>query len=230
MFNSVSKRLASLLVLGLFLVSTLPARAEDVEEEEDLPVETTRPKKETDKKKKRKYYIPDTNRVDAGIFHVGFGAGGNFYVEPKVDVATRTPNGDYFQEFGFQGGIFFDYDYSALTENVPLALRGMIGYKYILDSVHMIAFDTSARYMFRVSDKASFGVGIGGSAAVWIRKAVTATATTPAAEAETLFLPSFLVEAGFDFQPFFVDVKTLINRIGQETNIYGFELYFGVRL
>jgi len=177
--------------------------------------------------RKKKYFVEDTERTDAGIFHVGFGVGGNFYMEPKIDTTTKAPTGDYFKDFGFQAGIFFDYDYSGLAENIPLGLRGMIGYKYILNSVHVFGFDGSARMMFRFSDSASFGIGPGTSAAVWYR---AASAGPPAANEEIIFLPSFLIEAGFEFTPFFVDVKWLINRFGEDSTITGLELYFGFHI
>jgi len=174
---------------------------------------------------RRKYFVPDTERVDAGIFHVAFAAGGNFYLEPKLDAVTREPDGEYFKDFGFQAGVFFDYDYSSLNENIPLGLRGMVGYKYILSSVHVFTFDGVVRYMFRVSDRTTFGLGLGGSAAVWYR---SITDTSP--DEEVIFLPSFIVGGGFEFNPFMVDFKWLINRLGGDATIMGFELYFGVRL
>lgn len=176
---------------------------------------------------RRKYFVPDPNRVDAGIFHVAFVLGGNFYVEPEIAPATLAPNGNYFKDFGFQGGVMFDYDYSALPENIPLALRGMVGYKYILNSVHVFTFDGVVRKMFRVSDNSDFGIGMGGSAAVWYRKA---SSRPIFADEEIVFLPSFVVSAGFDFTPFMVELKWLINRFGENSTITGLELYFGFRL
>src|SRR5260370_33334159 len=38
--------------------------------------------------KSRKYFIPDTDRTDAGIFHVAFAGGGNFYIEPRSEEHT----------------------------------------------------------------------------------------------------------------------------------------------
>lgn len=202
------------------------------------PSETVRTKQHTrktaseksDKEKDRKYFVPDPQRIDAGVFHVGFAVGGNFYMEPKFSLNTRgqrssAPTGDYFKDFGFQAGVYFDYDYSALTENVPLGLRGMIGYKYILSSVHIFAFDGLARYMFRTSDKSTFGLGAGVSAAMWYR-AITDTSV----EEQVLFLPSFVLGAGFEYNPFMVDFKWLIQNFSSAASIFGFELYFGLRL
>ncbi|MBI3295124.1 MAG: hypothetical protein HYZ71_10380 [Deltaproteobacteria bacterium] len=177
--------------------------------------------------KNQKYFVPDTDRVDAGVFHVAFAAGGNFYIEPEVQLNTNNPTGNYFKDFGFQAGAYFDYDYSELPENIPLALRGMVGYKYVLNSAHVFTFDGMVRKMFRFSDNASFGVGLGGSAALWYRQP---SATQIFATEQMVFLPSLLIGAGFDFTPFMIDFKWLVNRIGSNTAIMGFELYFGFRL
>lgn len=177
------------------------------------------------KQDKRKYFIPDTQRVDAGIFHVAFAGGGNFYIEPKINATTREATGDYFKDFGFQVGVLFDYDYSALTENVPFALRMMVGYKYILNSVHFFSVDGTARYMFRVSDYSSFGLGVGFSTGLWYR-----AITDLSRDEETILLSSFVIEGGFDFNPFMVDLKWVTNRLGSDSTIMGFELNFGVRL
>lgn len=179
----------------------------------------------TTRQTKRTYFIPDPERSDAGIFHVAFAAGGNFYLEPKVSATTGAATGDYFKDFGFQGGVYFDYDYSQLTENVPLGIRGMVGYKYILNSVNVFTFDALARYMLRTSDKSSLGIGLGTSAAVWYR---SVTSTSP--REQVLFLPSFIIGAGFDFTPFMVDFKWIITRIGVNNTMMGWELYFGFRL
>lgn len=184
----------------------------------------TTPRRQTHQEKQRKYFVPDTDRTDAGIFHVGFAVGGNFYMEPELNATTRVATGDYFRDLGFQLGVFFDYDYSALTENVPLGLRGMVGYKYVLNSENVFAFDGMARYMMRFSDRATFGIGLGASAAIWYRVASTTS------QQEIIFLPSFLLGAGFEYNPFMVDFKWLINRIGEDSTIMGFELYFGLRL
>jgi hypothetical protein len=176
------------------------------------------------RQEKRRYFQPDTDRTDAGIFHVGIAAGGNFYIEPQVDT-NKVPTGEFFKDFGFQAGVFFDYDYSEMDENIPLMLRGMVGYKYILSSVHVFTFDGMVRHMWRFSDKASFGLGMGGSAALWFR-----TITDTSATEEMVLLPSLLLGAGFEFEPFMVDFKWLINRIASDNVIMGFELYFGFRL
>ncbi len=180
----------------------------------------------TKKKKNRRLFVTEDQepRSDAGIFHAGFALGGNFYVEPKVSKTTREPTGDYYKDFGFQAGVYFDYDYSELEENIPLGLRGMVGYKYILNSVHVFAFDGAVRRMFRMAENTSFGLGIGGSAAVWYRVG------SDTADEEVLFLPSFLITAGFEFNPFMVDIKWLINRFGQDSTITGVELSVGVRI
>ena len=149
-------------------------------------------------------------------------------MEPKLtadSAGKKVTNGEYFKDFGFQAGVFFDYDYSEMDVNIPLGLRGMVGYKYILNSVHVFSFDGVVRHMWRFSETASFGAGLGGSAAVWYR---SITASSP--DEEIVFLPSFVVTAGFDFTPFMVDFKWLINRIGGDNTIMGFELYFGFRL
>lgn len=188
----------------------------------------SRPARPTRQVKKRYFGTEKPERIDAGVFHVGFALGGNYYMEPKYQQTTtfgREPTGEYFKDLGFQAGVYFDYDYSELTENVPLALRGMIGYKYILSSVNVFTFDGMVRRVWRTSDAASFGLGFGGSAAVWSR---TVTVTSP--EEEVIFLPSFLIGAGFEFNPFMVDFKWLINRVGGDNTIMGFELYFGFRL
>lgn len=174
-------------------------------------------------KQKRQFFNPSNPRADAGVFHVAFAFGGNFYIEPKT--TNNVPNGDYFKDPGFQAGVYFDHDYSELDENIPLMLRGMIGYKYVLSSVHMFSFDGMVRQMWRWSEKTSFGVGMGGSAALWYR---VVTPTSP--NEEVVFLPSLLLGAGFEFNPFMADFKWMINRIGADNIIMGFELYFGFRI
>lgn len=188
------------------------------------PSKPAKPSKKRDASKERKYFIPDPKRSDAGVFHVAFIAGGNFYIEPRLTTAS-LPTGDYFKDFGFGGGVVFDYDYSEMSENIPLALRGFFGYKYILSSVHVFTFDGVVRYMIKVSDASNFGIGMGISTAVWYR-AVTDTSPTQS----VTFLPSAIFSAGFDFTPFMVDLKWLINRIGSNNTIMGWELYFGFRL
>lgn len=207
-------------VLAILVVGS-PVLAEEQQPAED-PVPAQQPKKQG-----RKYMVPDPNRVDAGVFHVGFAVGGNFYIEPQINNTTGAPNGDYFKDFGFQAGVYFDYDYSALTENVPLSLRGMVGYKRILKSINVFTFDGAVRHMWRFSERATFGAGIGGSTAIWFRES---SGTAPVAAEEIIFLPSFLITFGFEYNPFMVDVKWLINRFGQDSTITGVELYFGFRL
>lgn len=234
-------------ILLLAFLMTVPAIAEednpyasDLEpnapppsaEEGDVPPRKTanprqppvKDKDKWDRNRKRKYFVPDPERSDAGIFHVAFAVGGNFYIEPVVNLSTKTATGDYFKDFGFQGGVVFDYDYSALTENVPLGIRGMVGYKYIFSSMHVFAFDGIARYMFRVSDWTTFGLGTGVSAAVWYRT------SGDGRDEQTLFVPSFVISGGFEFNPFMTELKWLITRIGSDVNVFGFELNFGLRL
>lgn len=227
-------RLSSLLLAALILICPNLSYAEDDDEDLDdeqyeEPATPPAAKKKRDRKgERKKHFIPDTSRVDAGIFHVAAVVGGNFYTEPKV---TRNASnqivstGEYFKDFGFQAGVIFDYDYSELDENIPLSLRGMLGYKYILSSVHVFAFDGSARKMFRFSDAASFGLGLGASAAVWYR-----SITTSSPDEEIVFLPSIFLTAGFDFTPFMVEFKWLVNKFGEDDTITGLELYFGFRL
>jgi hypothetical protein len=178
------------------------------------------------KKGNRKYFTDDSPRTDAGVFHVGFAGGGNFYIEPQYSntSGSNVPTGAFFKDFGFQGGAYFDHDYSELDENIPLMLRGMVGYKYILNSVHVFSFDGMVRRMFRFSENASFGLGIGASAAVWYR---VQSATS---NEEIILLPTVLIGAGFEFNPFMVDFKWAVNRVGGDNTIMGFELYFGFRL
>lgn len=204
------------------------AAPKDEKKEKESSDEAT-PAKGKKAKKKRKYFTDNSPRSDAGVFHVAATVGGNFYFEPQVD-ANKVPTGNYFKDFGFAAGVTFDYDYSEMDENIPLCLRGMFGYKYVLNSVHVFAFDGMARRMWRFSEKSSFGIGIGGSAAVWYRAQQTNAAGTVTAAEEIIFLPSFVMEAGFDFNPFMVDIRLLINRIKGDSSIAGGELYFGFRL
>lgn len=203
-----------------------PAIAEEYRDDDDYYNGTPQPQQQR-QRQKRKYMVADPDRVDAGLFHVGFAVGGNFYIEPKFSSTTNEPLGDYFKDFGFQGGMYFDYDYSALSENVPIALRGMLGYKRILGNTNVFALDGVVRHMFRFSDKATFGIGPGVSAALWFREGST---TAPVSDEEIIFLPSFILTAGFEYNPFMVDFKWLINRVGQDATIMGFELSFGFRL
>lgn len=218
------------LVFALVGFTPTTARAEDddssdtEEAESPPPPQPARPRRKV-KPSDRHYFTDQTPRTDAGIFHVGFAVGGNFYLEPQFDATTGSATGNSFKDFGFQGGVYFDYDYSELAENIPLMLRGMIGYKYILNSIHIGAFDGMVRYMLRFSESASMGIGFGGSAAVWYRAQGDLSPNE-----EVIFLPSLLVGAGFEFNPFMVDFKWLINRIGANSTIMGWELYFGFRL
>lgn len=205
-----------------YLTEEAPPEKEEKAEPSSAPKPAAPRKRRTGEK--RKYFTDQSPRTDAGVFHVAATVGGNFYVEPIVN-ASKVPTGDYFKDFGFGVGVVFDYDYSELAENIPLGLRGMIGYKYILNSVHVVTFDGMARHMWRFSEKSSFGLGIGGSAAVWYRVEQTGVSTE-----EIIFLPSFIIEGGFDFNPFMVDMRILINRIKTDSSIYGAELYFGFRL
>lgn len=204
-----------IIVLSLLLFSfPLWSAPQDTEETTDTAT----------KKPKRKYFIPDPGRVDAGIFHVGFALGGNFYIEPILTVAAngnRTANGDYYRDLGFGGGVYLDWDYG----DIPLGLRTSFNYKYILRSVHTFSIDAVARHMFSFSDKARFGVGVGTSAAIWYR-----TLTPQTTYEEVYFLPALVVESGFEFNPFMVEVKWLINQWGIDRTVMGFELYFGVHL
>lgn len=197
------------------------------------PIETAKPaiplsntptiKKE--KKEKRFFGTEKDPRIDAGIFHVAFAAGGNFFMEPKLLSANGTPTGDYFNDFGFGGGVFFDYDYSQMTENIPLMLRGFVGYRYILNSVHVFDVEGIARRMWQFSESSSFGLGVGVSSALWYR-----SLTDSSPYEETLFLPSMIVEAGFEFNPMMVQLKWLVNRLGSDSSINGVEFMFGIRL
>ena len=100
----------------------------------------------------------------------------------------------------------------------------MVGYKWVLNSVNVFTFDGVAERVFRLSEYASFGIGLGASSAVWYRVA-SDTSTM-----QVIFLPSMIVAMGFQFDPFMVDFKWLINRVGENSTITGLELYFGFRL
>jgi len=220
---------------ALFLAASPSFAETDDEEYQDEPQQYEEPapppppQRRRDRKgERKKHFVPDIKRTDAGIFHVAAVVGGNFYTEPKVTKdasGNLTSTGEYFKDFGFQAGVIFDYDYSEMDENIPLSLRGMIGYKYVLSSVHVFSFDGAVRRMFRFSDAASFGLGLGASAAVWYR---SITASSP--DEEIIFLPSVYATAGFDFTPFMVEFKWLVNRFGEDSTITGLELYFGFRL
>jgi hypothetical protein len=224
------------LALVLLLGHSLPSAAWAEDEEDDsyltedskAKAEPDQPQPAKPKKKslqKRKYFTDNSPRQDAGVFHVAATVGGNFYIEPEVNQTTLAPTGNFHKDFGFAVGVTFDYDYSELDENIPLCLRGMFGYKYVLNSVHVATFDGIVRRMWRFSERSSFGLGMGGSAAVWYRVEIPSVSTE-----EILFLPSFVLEAGFDFNPFMIDIRLLINRIKGDSSILGGELYFGFRL
>jgi hypothetical protein len=231
------------LLLAINLVSANDARAEYEDEDLDT-VETAKPRKkkvaedplpqdpdETDVKKhpkrRRRHYLTEghEDRIDAGVFHVAAAVGGNFYSEPIVN-SSLTPTGDYSKDFGFQAGAYFDYNYNELDDNIPLALRGFLGYKYILSSVHVFTFDGMVRRMMNLSERVTFGLGFGGSVAVWYRTIKPGISTRE----QIVFLPSLVLGAGFEFTPFIIDFKWLINQIGDNATRMGVELYFGFRL
>lgn len=217
----------NLLVLVLFL-TCVEIRAEETADPnlEQAPIAepNSSTRRLSPKQEKRKFVTDHPERSDAGVFHTAFAVGGNFYIEPET-TDGRTETGNYFRDPGFQLGAYFDYDYSELDENIPLALRGMVGYKYVLASVHVFSFDGMVRRMFKWSEKVGFGLGAGASAAVWYRF-ITATSKVE----EFLVLPSMILGAGFEFDPFMVDFKWLINAIGENKVTMGFEIYFGLRL
>ena len=234
-----------MLVLAWGVVYSLPLHAEEDYEEEEQAIEEaveeeepvilkTLPKKKKapapKKKPPRKYFSDNSPRTDAGIFHVAFAAGGNIYIEPKLNATTNEPVGDYFKDFGYQGGVYFDYDYSRMSDNIPLALRGFLGYKYALNSTHIFAVEGMVRRMFQVSDNADFGLGAGVSLATWFRQTTQVTANETTQIEQTVLLPTFIIAAGFDFNPFMVDLKWMIHRFGADQTLMGAEFYFGVRL
>jgi len=178
------------------------------------------PAEKNKESKKTKYFIEDTERIDAGTFHVAFAGGGNFYIEPKFGTNSE-PLGTSFSDFGFQFGMYFDYDYL----DTPLGLRAFIGYKYILSSVHVFDVEAIARYLMKFSEDVAFGIGVGVSSAVWFRE-ITSTSFNE----ESIFLPSLIIAGGFDFNPFMTDLRLLVNRVGDNSTILGFELMFGFRL
>lgn len=234
----------------LFFSFSLPLLAEeDIEEdtyeeetEEEAPrLKPVSPKNKstspTSKPKPRKYFSDNSPRSDAGIFHVGFALGGNLYIEPKLFKSGNALGGqagefadDYFKDFGYQGGVYFDYDYSRTSENIPLALRGFLGYKYALNSTHIFAAEGMVRRMFNVSETTDFGLGAGVSLATWFRQTSLSTANEESEIEQTVLLPTFIIGAGFDFNPFMVDLKWMIHRFGTGETLMGAEFYFGVRL
>lgn len=211
-------------------------KVEEVQEDEEEIVKP-RLKKNSKKEKSnslttkqsRKYFSDQSPRSDAGIFHVGFALGGNFYIEPKLYADSKLFADDYFKDFGFQGGVFFDYDYSRMAENIPLALRGFVGYKYALNSTHIFALEGIVRRMFQLSENSDFGLGVGVSLATWFRQSIDVVNNQTTEFEQTVLLPTFILEAGFDFNPFMVDLKAMIHRFGTGENLLGTEFYFGVR-
>lgn len=222
---------------SIFVTQTIQAADETKEPVEELmPSQTAQPatptvvepsprKEKKEKKEKRFFGTEKDPRIDAGIFNVAFALGGNFFIEPKLLAANGAKTGDYFNDFGFGGGVFFDYDYSKMTENIPLMLRGFVGYRYILQSVHVFDIEGIARRMWQFSESSSFGVGLGVSTALWYR-----SLTDNSPYEETLFLPSMVVETGFEFNPMMVQLKWLVNRLGSDSSINGIEFMFGIRL
>lgn len=239
-----------LIVTAISFSMSRPLRAEDDYEEDSYEEETVEeevpklkpvsPKSKSappSKAKSRKYFTDDTPRSDAGIFHVGFALGGNVYIEPKLFKAGNTLGGqagdfadDYFKDFGYQGGVYFDYDYSRTSENIPLALRGFLGYKYALNSTHIFAMEGMVRRMFNVSENTDFGLGAGVSLATWFRQTKLTTTNEESEIEQTVLLPTFIIGAGFDFNPFMVDLKWMIHRFGTGETLMGAEFYFGVHL
>ena len=223
----------SLLINFSFISFKLNAADETQEPVEELlpmqkaqPATPTQPSLSTTPKKEKRFFGTEKDpRIDAGIFHVAFAAGGNFFMEPKLLAANGAATGDYFNDFGFGGGVFFDYDYSQMTENIPLMLRGFVGYRYILNSVHVFDIEGIARRMWQFSEASSFGVGVGVSSALWYR-----ALTDNSPYEETLFLPSLILETGFEFNPMMVQLKWMVNRLGSDSSINGIEFLFGIRL
>jgi len=227
----------SFFVLVSFLLGAAQTWAEeDYEEdssiEESPSVEVLTPRSSSPKKaiKKRKYFSDSSPRTDAGIFHVGFALGGNVYIEPKLFASNNTFADDYFKDFGYQGGVYFDYDYSRASENIPLALRGFLGYKYALNSTHIFAAEGVVRRMFNLSENSDFGLGAGVSLATWFRNMNQISSTETVEIEQTVLLPTFILSAGFDFNPFMVDLKWMVHRFGVGETLMGAEFYFGVRL
>lgn len=211
---------------------------EDFEEyEEETVIEESRPVdsnrkalREKPNIKKRKYFSDTSPRSDAGIFHVGFALGGNVYIEPKLRASDNEFVDDYFKDFGYQGGVYFDYDYSRASENIPLALRGFLGYKYALNSTHIFAAEGVVRRIFNLSENSDFGIGAGVSLATWFRNITQISSVETVEIEQTVLLPTFILSAGFDFNPFLVDLKWMIHRFGVGETLMGAEFYFGVRL
>jgi len=231
--------LTSFILVGFLITGTIARAEEDYLEDEtteDSVVDAQeaprvlKPVQKKSKPKPRKYFSDDTPRTDAGIFHVAFALGGNVYIEPKLFSNTGDFADDYFKDFGYQGGVYFDYDYSRMTENIPLALRGFVGYKYALNSTHIFAVEGMVRRMFQVSQNTDFGLGVGVSLATWFRSQSLTSNGEVSQIDQTVLLPTFILGAGFDFNPFMVDLKWMIHRFGVGETLMGAEFYFGVRL
>ncbi|NBT58869.1 hypothetical protein EBT16_08815 [bacterium] len=243
-----TNRWALILLFLAIVCTTVPVHAEEDYDEEETSEESVsdsdesspvlkpaRKKNQQSLKKKskpspRKFFSDDSPRTDAGIFHVAFALGGNIYIEPKLLASSGAFADDYFKDFGYQGGVYFDYDYSRMTENIPLALRGFVGYKYALNSTHIFAVEGMIRRMFQVSQNADFGLGVGLSLATWFRSQTINEGGETSQIDQTVLLPTFILGAGFDFNPFMVDLKWMIHRFGVGETVMGAEFYFGVRL
>lgn len=239
--------LTLLLLVGFLNSSTMAYAEEDYVDEEEMAEETVaeeeapqvlkparKKSKELPQKKSkaqpRKFFSDNSPRTDAGIFHVAFALGGNVYIEPKLLSSNGNFADDYFKDFGYQGGVYFDYDYSRMTDNIPLALRGFLGYKYALNSTHIFAVEGMVRRMWQVSENADFGLGAGLSLATWFRSQTITSGSETSQIDQTVLLPTFILGAGFDFNPFMVDLKWMIHRFGVGETLMGAEFYFGVRL
>lgn len=231
------RRLVVLITLCLSNFAYQPLFAEEDYEDEETIIEESeivpRPSTPTRRPKrvltKRKYFTDTSPRSDAGIFHVGFAVGGNIYMEPKLRASDNEFADDYFKDFGYQGGVYFDYDYSRASENIPLALRGFLGYKYALNSTHIFAAEGVVRRIFNLSENSDFGLGAGVSLATWFRNITQISSTETVEIEQTVLLPTFILSAGFDFNPFMVDLKWMIHRFGVGESLMGAEFYFGVR-
>lgn len=231
------RRVWILITLFLWSLAHQPLRAEEDYEEEESYIEEretvapppTQRKRARKSLARRKYFTDTSPRSDAGIFHVGFALGGNVYIEPKLRASDNEFADDYFKDFGYQGGVYFDYDYSRASENIPLALRGFLGYKYALNSTHIFAAEGVVRRIFNLSENSDFGLGAGVSLATWFRNITQISATETVEIEQTVLLPTFILSAGFDFNPFMVDLKWMIHRFGVGESLMGAEFYFGVR-
>ena len=90
---------------------------------------------------------------------------------------------------------------------------------------HVFDIEGIARRMWQFSESSSFGVGVGMSSALWYR-----ALTNNSPYEETLFLPSLILETGFEFNPMMVQLKWMVNRLGSDSSINGIEFMFGIRL